>query len=788
MNAFLFALVLGIGAGGLYAMLGAGIVAAFKGSGVINFAHGATAMYAAYTWSELRASGEIYLPWFDPIPTHTLNLPVRITIRNGGFEEVGGFMGQAIPVFIAMLMAAFIGLILHYAVFRPLRDSPALAKVVGSVGAMLYFQSIAQLHFGTQLRTHQGILPTGSINNFLGLGANLGIDRLFVAGAALVMGGGVAALYRFTSFGLATRAADENEKGATLLGYSAQRLALLNWVLSSLMAGAAGLLYVGIATLTPGNYSLFVIPALTAALLGNLNSVWLATIGGLGLGIIQSAMVNLAGRSWWPDAVPANAANAVVPLIVVVAFLYLRGDKLPVRGSLSTKGHPAAPKPQHPYIAGILPIVLALGAIGIFTGAWEVAFTTSLVVMPIMLSLVVITGYLGQISLVQTSLAGVAAFAMIRLASDGSKVNEFQFIAVNGPGLPMILAIILGVTIATVVGVLIALPALRIRGVQLAVVTLTAVAAIRELFLKNEVLAGEGAKSNNPVPNPDILGIDLRVQNQETLIPDRWQFSVFALVSIIILCIAVANLRRGGTGRRFLAIRANERAAAAAGINVSQNKLIGFGVAAAIAGYGGVLTAFKLTSISFENYNVFVGIAILAFAYLGGISMVSGSVNGGLLAAGGLVSHFIVHHFDNVNTDYILAVGALGLIFNAILTNGEGIAMLSRQTNAMLINWVRYADVSDWRTLGIRIAPTVAISLVLGWIVWARHEQFQAGWMLLLAVYIGMNLRGLIMGIKRRVTKTGGMIHIPPPTSPAWGPKQSTMSAGGAMAEAGAGA
>ena len=107
MSEFLFAIVLGVGAGGLYAMLGSGIVAAFKGSGVINFAHGAIAMYAAYTWSELRLTGDIYLPWFDPLPTDTLNVPVRISLRDTPFEETSGFWGQAIPIVVALAMAAF---------------------------------------------------------------------------------------------------------------------------------------------------------------------------------------------------------------------------------------------------------------------------------------------------------------------------------------------------------------------------------------------------------------------------------------------------------------------------------------------------------------------------------------------------------------------------------------------------------------------------------------------------------------------------------------------------------
>jgi len=782
LNQFLFALVLGIGAGGLYAMLGAGIVAAFKGSGVINFAHGGVAMYAAYTWSELRLNGDIRLPWFDPLPTHWLNLPVRIHIYDTlddkenvvGFAGIDGFWGQAVPIFFGMLMAAFLGAMLHFLVFRPLRNSPALAKVIGSVGALLWFQSTAQINFGSTQRTQQGFLPSGSVNNFLGLGGNIGADRFWICGSALVMGAIVWAIYQFTSFGLATRAADENEKGATLLGYSPQRLALMNWILSSLMAGAAGLLFVGIVTLNPTSYPLFVIPALTAALLGNLQSIWITVMGGIGLGMVQSGFADIAAREWWPNGIPPNAVRAMIPLIVVVGFLYFRGDKLPVRGSLGVKGQPRSPENSNPYVSATVGTVIALVAIGTFTGEWAVAFNSTLVLIPIMLSLVVLTGYLGQISLAQLSLAGVASYAMVRFASNGTKESEFQLVVVDGLGLPHPIAMVLGVGCAIGVGMLIAIPALRIRGVQLAVVTIVAVEAIKQVVFTNESVSGPGAKSNNPVPRPSFFGWDVGVQRIDNFIPDRWQFAVFALIWVTACGLIVSNLRRGGTGRRFLAIRANERAAAAAGIDVSRNKLLGFAIAAGLAGVGGVLTAYKLTSITADNYDVFVGIAVLAFAYLGGISMTSGSISGSLLGAGGLTAHFISFHFDDVTRDYITAVGALGLVLNAIITNGEGNAMLSRESNGLVRNFVRYADASDWKRLAIRLAPTLVVSLVLGYLLWTRHEHFHNVWMSLLAIYVGLNLRGLIMAIHRMVTKTGGLFYEPPPDSPVWGPKNAS--------------
>ena len=140
--------------------------------------------------------------------------------------------------------------------------------------------------------------------------------------------------------------------------------------------------------------------------------------------------------------------------------------------------------------------------------------------------------------------------------------------------------------------------------------------------------------------------------------------------------VAVVNLRRGNTGRRFLAIRANERAAAAAGINVKNAKMLGFGISSAIASIAGIMLAYKIPAVQAENFAIFSGLGLLAFVYLGGITTGYGAVVGGLLVAGGMLPEFLGVHFGDVERGMINAVGAVGLIVNAIVTGGEGVALL----------------------------------------------------------------------------------------------------------------
>ena len=338
MSGFVFALILGIGVGGLYAMLGTGLVTAFKGSGVINFAHGAFAMYAVYTYDAVNVEGHFKLPWVDFVPTHSLNFPVTI--------GVGGPRGAFVSAVIALAMSAFLGLLAHLLVFRPLRTSPALGKVIGSVGLMLYLQTVAEINFGSSSRQNPGFLPGTSgdktfVGNFLGLG-NMPKNYLWFAGVAVVMGAVVWALLRYTRFGLATRACDENEKGASLLGYSPQWVAGLNWVLSAVLAGCTGIVIVGLGALQVGQFSLYVVPALAAALIGNLTSIPLAITGGFVTGMIQSGLVNLAERSWFPSFLPSTGVRTFVPLLIVVSVLYLKGDSLPIRGSIIERRQPLA--------------------------------------------------------------------------------------------------------------------------------------------------------------------------------------------------------------------------------------------------------------------------------------------------------------------------------------------------------------------------------------------------------------------------------------------------------------
>lgn len=711
-------------------MLGTGVIVAYRGSGVVNFAQGAMAMYVVFNYTQLRRAGQVFLPWVNFLPgRHT---PVNITITHGPMPFVPS-------IFVSLLMAVVIGALVHFLLFRPLRNASALGKVVASVGLLLYLQAIALINFGQLSRQLPPVFPGGAWKNFLGLGHAYPKENLYAAVAALVVAGLIWSLFRYTRLGLATRAAAENEKGAVLLGFSPDFLAGSSWVLASIIGAAGGFLVGPIAgQLTPVAYDGFIVPALGAALVGLLRSIPLTLVGGLGLGMLESLVTFLSGKTWFPSWLSGgNGLASAVPLLVIAGVLFLRGDALPTRGTVGEHRLPPASRPAH---VGIWVVVTGAAALvygGLLHGPWDLALTTTMITAVLMLSYVVITGYVGQISLAQLGLAGVAAFFMVKMMSNGSTKNT-PF-PIHGPGLPMLAAIVIGVVLAVVVGIIVGLPAVRIRGVQLAIITLAAGVTMVDLYFNNPKLTGVTQGSGAQVPKPNLFGLDLSVAGKKGL-SDRYTFTIFVLVVLVGVALMVCNLRKSATGRRFLAIRANERAAAAAGINVTRQKLLAFAFAAGIAGLSGCLLAFQQQNISNANFDPLLGLSFLAFAYLGGISSVNGALIGGWIATSGVWSYFMQSHFNNLENYWVL-FGGLGLMLTAIL-NPLGIAPAVQLMAEQFVNAFRKWRVPEWVRAARRLGPPIVIGGVLGYLFWGRHAH-SAVWATVDGIALALMLRSI---------------------------------------------
>jgi branched-chain amino acid transport system permease protein len=374
--------------------------------------------------------------------------------------------------------------------------------------------------------------------------------------------------------------------------------------------------------------------------------------------------VYYSAKNWFPaESIPAAGLAKSLPFIVIVIAMFARGKSLPERGTIGGGRLPFAPPPRHVPTLAVLGVALTL--LGLFRLGfdWRQAIINTLVFAVIALSLVVLTGFVGQISLAQGAIAGTAGFALSKYFSDW----------------PFPLGPVVAALVAALFGLAIAVPALRVRGVNLAVVTLAAAVAIEELVFKNPKLAGTtGALA---VPPPDIGGKDfgpnntrLRlfgVKGTDSIPPNVW-FGVLCLVFVVILALVVVNVRRSATGRRFLTVRGNERAAAAAGVGVPGTKMLAFALSAFIAGLGGVLSGYRFGSVTPLYFGALNSLLFLAFAYLGGISSVMGAILAGTLAPNG-VTFTALEKWVHLAPEYIPLIGGIGLIFNAI-KNPEGLA------------------------------------------------------------------------------------------------------------------
>lgn len=665
----------GIAQGALIAAIGLGVVLTYRGAGVVNFANATVAMYAAYVYAGLRSRGELFVPplpnplalvegvvhWFQA--TDTLDLPDWPTRVSWA-----GPMGMPAALALSVLFCVLLGLLLHLGVFRPLRNAPMLAKIVASVGVLLLLQAVVVRRFATNAQT---IKPLGFVGKDL---VDLGLftiteEQLFVALLVVAFAAVLGALFRRTRFGLATRAAAENERGAVVLGFSPDWLAGINWVLATVITGLLGIFVASVNSLIdPVSMPALILPALTAALVGGFSSFGLTTLAAFGLGMLGPLVTYLgATRTWFPTAggQPVPGVEELIAVVVIVVVLYLRGDALPRRGAITLGRLPFSPTPPRwalRYGGPALAVAAAAAGLFWFTPSFRLALTDTLIGVIICLSVVVVTGLVGQISLAQMSFAGIAAFVVSELSA--------------GRGWPFPLPIFAGAAVAVVAGVVIAVPALRVRGVHLAIVTLACAVAIDQLVFNNPAVNDPlyGSPVNTPgwLDPTNTAGVDIAgLHIGDGTIPNPLT-AIFCLGVVVVLCYAVANLRRSSSGRRMLALRSNERAAAAAGVNVRATKMLAFAVSSFVAGVGGGVIAYRAGGAAEERFVYLQSLIFFAFAYLGGISSVAGAIAGGVIASGGLAFTFL-QDVMGVPEEFTLLLGGLGLIATAI-NNPEGIA------------------------------------------------------------------------------------------------------------------
>ncbi|GAA3884242.1 branched-chain amino acid ABC transporter permease/ATP-binding protein [Leifsonia kafniensis] len=598
--------IIGAAAGSILALLGLGVNVVFRASRVVNFSHAAIALTAAYAYHDFL-----------------------------------GFAPQPVALVLAVVVGMAIGAVTDLVIMRPLRHASALTKAIATIGILLTLQSILNIRYGYNPIIVPPWLPTDVVR--LGDIA-VGADRIIVLAVSLVLTTALYLVYRRSSFGIASTALSVNERSLAALGkWAPRRVSLINWVLAGGLAALAGVMLAPITSLSPALALTLVVPILSAALLGNLSSFWLTFLGGILIGIAQAEISRLD--------LPQGSQEAI-PFLVIVVLLAVRGSSLPQRGE-SADTLPSVGSGRIPVVP-----VIVIGAITlvliqwVLPEVWVQAITVTLVAAVVLLSLVVVTGYAGQLSLASYAMAGVAALVSAQL--------------VAGLGWSFIPAAAVGILATVPVGILVGLSAVRTRGTSLAIVTLGMAVAFQALVLDNPALSGGTTGLN--IGNPTIFGLDISA----IFFPRR--YAIFTLVVFIGVGLLVLNLRRSAVGRRFIAVRGNERAAASVGVNVARTKLFAFVVSAMIAGVGGVLIAFTNLVVALGNpggrFDSSYSINAIAESTVGGVGFVGGAIAGTAMEPGAVMNQVL--SFITSGSWFNLIGGLLLLV--TVVTAPSGVA------------------------------------------------------------------------------------------------------------------
>jgi ABC-type branched-subunit amino acid transport system ATPase component/ABC-type branched-subunit amino acid transport system permease subunit len=622
-------LLLGLANGAVFASLALALVVTFRSSGVVNFATGAIALITAYTYAYLR-QGELLIL----VP----GLPQKV--------DLGTQLSFLPAAAISLVVAAALGLLLYGLVFRPLRTASPVAKAVASVGVSVVATALVLNRVGAATISVDSIFPRtiykiGSVQ--------ISADRLWFAASIIGLTVLLSAAYSFTPFGLRTRAAAETEKGAYVSGISPDRIAVWNWMISSAVAGMAGILIAPISPIGPSSYTLFIVPALAAAIFGGFQRMAPAVAVGLAIGMLQSEATFLQTKYSW---LPSSGLPELVPLVLIIGVLVVRAKPLPSRGALLQPTMGRAPRPARILRPSAIGTAVAILVLVVTHGDWRAAMVTSLIFGMISLSSVVVTGYAGQLSLAQLTLAGVGGFLLAPLTHDWH--------------VPFPIAPLLAAFGATVIGVVVGLPALRIRGLPVAVVTLSLGVTLEAIWFRN---ASFVPSSGLAVADPTLFGLDLGPGSGAAF--PRLSFCLMVLVFLVVVAAGVAKLRQSRLGNAMLAVRANERSAAATGVNVVRTKLAAFAIGAFTAGLGGALLSYKLGSVTFDSFDVLLGLGVFATVYLAGITSVSGGILAGVLGYGGVV-FLATSRWLSLDSYWYQVITGIGLIASVIV-NPEGL-------------------------------------------------------------------------------------------------------------------
>jgi branched-chain amino acid transport system permease protein len=698
---FLQYTILGLVLGGVYGIAAAGLVVTYTTSGIFNFAHGAIAMLAAFTYWQVRFG------WGWPAP-------VALIVVLG-------------------ILAPLLGALLYLVIMRGLQNTSEVAKIVVPVSVALGFLALAVWVWDPAPRSPRIIRkffgPNSTVKIF---GVNITWHEIIAMLVAVAIAIGLRILFVRTRAGVAMRAVVDDPDLVRLTGGRPQRLALLSWALGASLAALAGVLITPIqgGAMSANALTLLVIDAFAAAMFGRLRSVPRTFVGGLVLGLAGAYVIGYFPQRWtW-----TSSFRLSLPMILLfVVLLVLPQDRLRGATVLRTRERFRLPTLRTAMTWGVVLVVVVflLQAIMAESAISRLAFGMTLAVVA--LSLVLLTGYAGEINL-----------AVLSFGAIGSIIAFHVGTTVVGPnGRTTVWGYLLAMVVCAGVGALVALPALRLRGLYLALATMAFGVFVTRMVLTEIsertlpiihttfTIFPSGTLS---VARPKIGPIDLK---------SNGAFLVAVTILFAVLGVALIAVRHSSYGRRLAALKDSPAACATLGMNVVTLKLSVFMLSAAIAGLGGALMSSQLGSVNLDRFDIFLSLGLLMLTVVGGIGYVSGALFGGVLLGVGFVA--IQDTFTKLGVDHatLNSVFAFLATLVTVLPAIIGVS-LGRNPSGAVHQIV--GDYGSLRSAKVVVVGAVVVEAVLYGLA---YNDTISGWWFVLATALVLGVLGAVARTRR---------------------------------------
>jgi len=555
------AAVSGVFTGGSYALVGVAITLMFRSTGVLSFAHAAFAALAAFVYVDLGERG-----WALPLAAA-----------------------------VAVLAATAYGLIVERVAVRPLVGANPATRLIATLGILTFTSGLLLWHYGFAPVVAEPLLPSRSVTI---LDVAVSYQKVAVLVTAAVLAAALAWFLERTRFGVAVRAVAQDPEAARLHGISLGAVARFNWGLGACLSAIVGVLVAPLQIVNVGTFTLLLTKSLAGTLVGGMASLPLTFLGGLLVGVAEAIAAVRVDQ-------PGMRELAVLGLVVVVLLVRRTWAVAPTAYS---EPRVSRWRIRIPVPAAARPLAFALAGAGVLVALivpagstyWSFVGGRTLFFVIEALSLVMLVGWGGQVSLMQGAYVGVGALGT------GYLVVEH--------GMTLWLALLLSAVAGTVMGAIAGIPALRLSGLQFAVASLAFTGAAAAWLFERPEIPSSLARS-------ELFGIDL---SSDTSV----YYVMLALTALLML--AASNLRRSVQGRFLIAARDTPEAVEHFGASATRARMGVFVVAAFTATLGGGLYAVLISGLSPTDFAPMLSLSLLIYTVVGGSQSLVGPVMAGL--------------------------------------------------------------------------------------------------------------------------------------------------------------